>query len=276
MTAHQDKARLFRSLHTATAPLALANVWDAASARLVQQAGAPALATTSAGVAWGLGAADGNRLDRDQALALVARVVAAVDVPVSADIESGFGATPAEVGETVTGVIAAGAVGINIEDKHHLEGASLLRPTEEQAARIATARAAADATGVPLYINARIDTYLFSVGDPATRLQDTLARAAAYLAAGADGVFVPGVADPVLIAALTEVVTAPLNILAGPGSPSVPELGKLGVARVSLGSSVAAAAYAVVRRTAVELAETGNYTALADELGYGDINGLMS
>jgi 2-methylisocitrate lyase-like PEP mutase family enzyme len=194
----------------------------------------------------------------------------------SADIESGFGATPAEVAETIAGVIAAGAVGINIEDKHVAGSDSVLRPTEEQAERIAAARAAADTAELPLYINARIDTYLFAVGDPATRLQETLARAAAYLAAGADGIFVPGVADPVLIAALTEVVTAPLNILAGPGSPSVPELGKLGVARVSLGSSVAAAAYAVVRRAARELADTGTYTALADELAYGDINHLMA
>ena len=275
MTAQQDKALLFRSLHTAAAPLALANVWDAASARIVQDAGAAAVATTSAGVAWGLGAADGDQLDRDQALALIARVAAAVDLPVTADIESGFGATPAEVAETVTGVIAAGAVGVNIEDAHHGAGDSPLRPTGEQAERIAAARAAAEAVGVALYINARVDTYLSGAGDPATRLQETLTRAAAYLAAGASGVFVPGVADPLLIAGLTEVITAPLNILAGPGSPTVPELGKLGVARVSLGSSVAQAAYAVVQRAARELAATGTYTALTEATDYGSLNSLM-
>ena len=277
MTAQQDKALLFRSLHTAAAPLALANAWDAASARIVQQAGAPAVATTSAGVAWALGSADGDRLGRADALALVARVAAAVDVPVTADIESGFGASPADVAETVTAVIAAGAVGINLEDSLH-EGDSPLRPVAEQAERIAAARAAADATGVPLYINARVDTYVRAEGEPRTRLQSTLTRAAAYVAAGADGIFVIGVSDPTVIAALAEVITAPLNVLAGPGFPSVAELGKLGVARVSLGATVARAAYATARAAARELTATGSYNALADALDPDDpidLNTLM-
>ncbi|MEZ0091118.1 2-methylisocitrate lyase-like PEP mutase family enzyme [Streptacidiphilus sp. EB129] len=274
MTVDQDKAQIFRALHDSAAPLALANAWDAASARLVQQAGAPAVATTSAGVAWGLGAADGNRLDRDQAVALIARVAAAVTVPVTADIESGFGATPADVADTVTAVIAAGAVGVNIEDG--ADDRSGLRPVAEQAERLAAARAAADATGVALYINARIDTYLRAVGEPANRLQETVDRATAYLAAGADGIFAPGVTDPATIAALTAAIDAPLNILAGPGAPSVPELAKLGVARVSLGSAVAEAAYAVVRNATAELLATGTYDAVSDALPYGDLNSLMS
>ena len=274
MTTQDDRARLFRSLHDPLSPLALANAWDAASARLVEAAGATAIATTSAGVAWGLGAADGNRLDRDQAVALIARVVAAVDIPVSADIESGFGDTAAEVGRTVGLVIAAGAVGINIEDAH-TEPVSPLRPTGEQAERIAAARTAADAAGVALFINARVDTYLRQVGDAAGRLPETLDRARAYLDAGADGVFVPGVTDPATVAALAAGIDAPVNILVGPGAPNVAELSKLGVARVSLGSWLAEAAYAVVRRAAEELVNDGTYTALGQSLGYQELNTLM-
>ena len=274
MTTQQEKALLFRSLHTPAAPLALANVWDAASARLVQQAGAPAVATTSAGVAWGLGAADGDLLGRDEAVALIARVTAAVDVPVTADIESGFGETPADVAETIGQVLAAGAVGVNLEDGLR-DRTAPLRDVAEQAERLAAARSAADAVGVDLYINARVDTYLRGVGAPETRLQETLARASAYLAAGATGVFVPGVGDPATIAALAELIPAPLNILVHPGSPSVPELAKLGVARASLGSAVAEAAYAVVRRAAQELAATGTYDSVTEALAYGDLNTLM-
>ncbi|WP_031077113.1 isocitrate lyase/PEP mutase family protein [Streptomyces sp. NRRL WC-3742] len=275
MTTQHDSANLFHALHTPTTPLALANAWDAASARLVESAGARAIATTSAGVAWGLGAADGDHLDRDQAVALIARVVNAVSVPVTADIESGFGATPAEVADTVARVIAAGAVGINIEDAHP-DNLPALRPVADQCERLAAARSAADAAGVPLFINARLDTYLRAIGPEETRLQETLDRARAYLDAGASGIFVPGVTDPDLIAALTAGIPAPVNILAGPGAPSVPELSKLGVARVSLGSGVAEAAYAVARRAAAELAATGTYTSLTDAIPYGDLNALMN
>ncbi|MCP3820736.1 isocitrate lyase/phosphoenolpyruvate mutase family protein [Streptomyces sp. A3M-1-3] len=266
--AQHAKAVAFRSLHTAATPLPLANAWDVASARLAEAAGAPAVATTSAGVAWSLGAADGDALDRDRALDLIARVAAAISVPVSADIESGFADTPAGVAATVAGVLAAGAVGVNLEDGR--------RAPAEQAERIAAARGAADAAGIPLFLNARIDTYLFGLGAAATRLDDTVSRAKAYVAAGADGIFVPGVADPATIAALAQAVPAPLNILAGPGSPTVAELSRLGVARVSLGSSVAEAAYAVARRATEELLSAGTYTAVSDAVDYHELNTLLS
>ncbi|WP_406297480.1 isocitrate lyase/phosphoenolpyruvate mutase family protein [Embleya sp. NBC_00888] len=276
MTSLRDTALTFRALHTSAAPLALANVWDAAGARLVADAGASAVATTSAGVAWGLGAADGDRLGRERALELIARVVAAVDVPVTADIESGFGEDPEGVAETIRGVLAAGAVGVNLEDALHT-GSVPLRTPVDQAERIAAARAAADAAGVPLFINARLDTYLRGVGDgPDERLRETLDRATAYLAAGADGIFVPGVTDPTTVATLAETLPAPLNVLVGPGAPAVAELGKLGVARVSLGSAIAEAAYAVVRRSARELFETGTYSSLTDTIPYGDLNALLA
>lgn len=263
----QASAAAFAAMHTSANPLALPNAWDVASARIVEAAGAPAVATTSAGVAWSLGSPDGDALARDRALDLIARVAAAVSVPVTADIESGFGEDPAAVAETVTGVLAAGAVGINIEDG--------TRAPAEYAERVAAARSAAEAAGVPLYINARVDTYLRGLGDPATRLDETLARAAAYLRAGATGIFVPGVTDPATVAELAKGIDAPLNILVGPGAPSVAELGALGVARVSLGSWVAEAAYAVVRRATEELVSGGTYGSLAGSLPYGELNSLL-
>ncbi|MET9518869.1 isocitrate lyase/phosphoenolpyruvate mutase family protein [Streptomyces sp. NPDC002994] len=268
------KALAFRSLHQGPSPLALANAWDAASARLVEDAGALAIATTSAGAAWGLGVADGGRLDAGRALELVARVVSAVRVPVTADIEGGYADSPDGVAKTVEGVLAAGAVGVNIEDALH-SGPGLLRAAAEQGEFLAAARAAADAAGVPLFINARIDTFLRSVGDPATRLRETLDRASLYVAAGADGIFVPGVSDTATVTALAAGLTVPLNVMAGPGSPSVAEFGKLGVARVSLGSAVAQAAYATARRSAQELFSTGTYTALTDSVDYSELNALL-
>jgi 2-methylisocitrate lyase-like PEP mutase family enzyme len=275
MTSSQhDKATLLHSLHTDDAVLVLANAWDAASARIAETAGAPAVATTSAGVAWSLGVPDGDRLSRDHALAATARVAAVVGVPVTADIEGGYASDPQGVAETIRGVLAAGAVGVNLEDASYA-GPQPLRTTAEQAARITAAREAADAEGIPLYLNARTDTYLRSVGEPDGRLQDTLDRAAAYLDAGASGIFVPGVADPATVAELAKGIAAPLNILVGPGSPTVPELAALGVARVSAGSSIAAAAYAVARRSTRELLGPGTYTELAGGLGYGELNALF-
>ncbi|MFC8298761.1 isocitrate lyase/phosphoenolpyruvate mutase family protein [Micromonospora orduensis] len=270
MSEHHSRADLFRSLHIPGTPLVLVNAWDAASARIVAAAGVGAVATTSAGVAWSLGAADGDVLGRDAAVGLVGRITAAVSLPVTADIESGYGATPAEVGVTTRAVLDAGAVGVNVEDARRAEGPPL-RDVADQCARIAAVRGAADAAGLPLFVNARIDTFLAGAGG----IDETVARAAAYLAAGADGIFVPGVIAPETVSALVEAVPAPLNVLAGPGAPTVGELARLGVARVSLGSSVAEAAYTVARRAADEALAAGTYGALADALDYGTLNSLM-
>ena len=255
-----DKAALFRSLHIPGTPLVLVNAWDALSARLAEQAGSRAVATTSAAVAWSLGAPDGDALDRDEAIATIRRVAGAVRVPVTADIESGFGAAPADVADTVRAVVAAGAVGVNIEDGD--------RPVDEQVARLSAARAAA---GAGLYLNARLDLYLRGRGD----LEEAAARAEAYLAAGADGIFVPGVVDLPTVAALVARIPAPVNVLTGPGAPSVGEFAELGVARVSLGSGAAEAAYAVMRRATEEALTTGTYAAVGDALDYGELNALM-
>ncbi|WP_432829206.1 isocitrate lyase/PEP mutase family protein [Dactylosporangium sp. CA-092794] len=268
------RAARFRALHSTAAPLVLVNAWDAASARVIAAAGAPAVATTSAGVAWTLGSPDGDSLPRDAALEHLARIVRAVpaELPVTADIESGFGETPAAVAETIRGVLATGAVGINLEDSvREARGTAVgLRDVAEQQARIAAARGAADDAGVELYINARVDTYFR--GAP----EETVVRAEAYLAAGASGIFVPGVAAADTIAALAKAIPAPLNVLAQPGTPTVAELAALGVARVSLGSWVAEAAYALARRAATEAYTSGTYGALSDAYDFAELNRLMS
>ncbi|MEU3552777.1 isocitrate lyase/PEP mutase family protein [Streptomyces fragilis] len=261
-------AARFRSLHTPARPLALANVWDVAGARVVEAAGASAIATTSAGVAWSLGATDGDSVDRDLVLDVLARIASAVAVPVTADIEGGYGQSPAEVAETVARVLDSGVVGVNIEDG--------TRPPRALADRIEASREAARKAGVDLFVNARTDTYLRGLGDPATRLGDTLARARTYVEAGADGVFVPGVTDPAVIAELAAGLTVPLNVMAGPGAPPVAELGALGVARVSLGPGVALAAYAAARRAALDLHGTGGYDSLDGALAYPELDALFS
>ncbi|MGW0627479.1 isocitrate lyase/PEP mutase family protein [Streptomyces sp. NPDC002758] len=275
MTHHstlRDRALAFRALHIPGRPLVLANAWDALSARLAEDAGGAAVATTSAGLAWALGAPDGDRLERDAALDAVARIAAAVRVPVSADIESGYAKDPAGVADTVRAVLATGAVGVNIEDASYEEGTGPLRPVAEQAERIAAAREAADAAGVPLFVNARIDTFLRGAGG----VDATLERAAAYRAAGADGIFAPGAVDPETVRALADGIDGPLNVMVGPGAPTVAELAALGVARVSAGSGLAQAAYAVVRRAARELLDGGTYDALAGGLDYGELNSLLT
>ncbi|MEV4534681.1 isocitrate lyase/phosphoenolpyruvate mutase family protein [Asanoa sp. NPDC049518] len=254
--SHDELVRFFDSLHRGAKPLVLPNAWDAGSARLIEDAGAEAIATTSAGVAWAaVAAADDGSIGRQRVVELVARVVAAVRVPVTADIEDGYD----DLASTIRGVMDAGAVGVNLED------GELSHPE-----RIETARRAA---GRGLFLNARIDTYLRQLGDPATRLQETLDRAAAYVAAGADGVFVPGVTDPETIAALAKELDAPLNVMAGPGAPSVDELRGLGVARVSVGPAITLAAYAAVQKAARELLTDGTYHSLGT--GFAEIDQLM-
>jgi 2-methylisocitrate lyase-like PEP mutase family enzyme len=272
MTTRIERATRFRALHDPAAPLALANVWDAAGARIVAATGASAIATTSAGVAWGLGAADGDQVSRDAMLEQLARIVAASgDLPVTADIETGFGTTPADVADTIARVLDTGAVGVNIEDALPGPGASddPLRPVVEQAERLAAARAAAYRAGIPLYINARVDVFLRGVGAESGRLEATIDRAGAYLEAGASGLFILGVRDAETIAALAAGIDAPVNV--GGGGLSIAELGRLGVARVSLGAETALAAYGALDRMARELLGESPGSAL----DYSTLNGLM-
>ncbi|PZE33705.1 isocitrate lyase/phosphoenolpyruvate mutase family protein [Curtobacterium sp. MCLR17_055] len=268
MNTTSTRAATFHGLHDhRSRPLVLVNVWDAVSARLVGDAGATAIATTSAGVAWSLGRPDGNTLTRAEAMDAVARIAASVSVPVTVDIESGYADDADGVARTVDAVLEAGAVGINIEDGR-------LHP-DALADRIGAARRAADRAGVRLSVNARTDVHLAGLVDPERLLAETLERARRYRGAGADGVFVPGVRDVETIRALVESIDGPVNVMAGPGSPTVAELARLGVARISLGSAVAQAAYAVVRQATAELRTTGTYDSLAGGVDYADLNALF-
>lgn len=273
MTPPADLAATFRRLHRPQngAILVLPNAWDALSARVIEHAGARAVATTSAGVSWALGRPDGQAVTRTEMIEAVRRIARAVQVPVTADIESGYGSgSPDDVAETVRAVVDAGAVGINLEDAPG-RGAPLMSP-EEQATRIAAARAAG---GPDLFINARVDVYLRQVGAEAARPDETVRRARAYAAAGADGVFVPGVVDAPTIGRLAEAIDAPLNIMASPGAPTIAELARLGVARVSVGPAITRAAMATIRDAARELLRGGTYDSLADGIPFAEANALF-
>lgn len=271
----KDHAAAFRKLHDRTRILVLPNAWDAASARVFEEAGFPALATTSAGIAASLGYPDRERISRGEMAKAVARIVKAVRVPVSADMEAGYGPIPKAVRQTVEAAIEAGAVGVNLEDATGDRVRPLYDP-EAQAERIRAAREAAKLCGVDLFLNARTDVYLLEVGADHARFDRVVRRAVAYLEAGADCIFVPGVTDRDLIGRLAGAIAAPLNVLAVAGTPPASELQGLGVARVSVGSGAMRAALGLTRRIARELREAGTYGSLTEgAIPYGELNGLL-
>ncbi|MDX1484933.1 MAG: isocitrate lyase/phosphoenolpyruvate mutase family protein [Alphaproteobacteria bacterium] len=274
MATQLEKAERFRALHRGPGILVLPNAYDAASACIFAAAGFEAIATTSGGCAFSLGFPDGERIGRAAMAEVVARIAAAVDLPVSADMEAGYGEAPEAVAETVGATIAAGAVGINIEDS--TKGATrALIDFDLAVARIAAARTAAEAAALPLVINARTDVYSVGEGDEAARLDEAVRRANAYLAAGADCAFVIGVADGAVIAKLAAAIDGPLNILAGPTSPPVAELEALGVRRVTVGSGFAKATLALVKRGAEELRAEGTYGFLTGQLSQPEITKIL-
>jgi len=270
-----ESVKRFRALHQ-DGPLVLPNAWDAASARVIELAGARAIATTSAGVSWALGRGDGERLTRDEMLGAIGRIVRAVSVPVTADVESGYGdGSPEAVAETVRALVRLGVAGINLEDSPGADGATLM-PAEAHATRLSAARAAARDAGGDLVINARVDVFLLGAGAPETRFGEAVRRARIYHAAGAECVFVPGVIDAETIGALVRETGAPLNVMAMPGAPDVAELARLGVTRVSVGPAIAQAALQATRRAATELLRRGTYGAPDDSLPFPEAAGLFA
>ena len=272
--AQRRRGETFRRLHSGKPILVLPNVWDVASARIVEQAGFPAIATSSAGVAFVLGYPDGEVISREEMAAAVARITAHVAVPVTADMESGYGRRPEDAAATVRAAIAAGAVGMNFEDSPGERGEPLL-PETQQVERVRAARQAADASGVPFVLNARTDVFLEQVGEPAARVEHAVRRLNAYRAAGADCLFAPGVTDADTIATLVRQVKGPLNVLASAASPPVPELERLGVARMSLGSGPMRAGLTALKRLTEELRGAGTYGALAGAIPHAELNRLL-
>ena len=265
----QDDALAFRALHAGPEILILPNAWDGASAALMADAGARAVATSSAAVAWSHGYPDGDALPVDRLLATLESVVETVDVPVTADIEGGYSDDPLEVGETIARVIDAGVVGINMEDG---QGEPDLLARKIAAAREAAARAEVD-----LFVNARIDVYLHGLAEGEAALAESLRRAALYRDAGADGIFVPGPVDPALIARLVEGIALPLNVMGRGGAPRAAELQALGVRRLSSATAPFRAAYAALNRAMTAFMADGDAAALA-ALGQGlpDLNTRFS
>ncbi|MDJ0947664.1 MAG: isocitrate lyase/phosphoenolpyruvate mutase family protein [Alphaproteobacteria bacterium] len=274
-TSPADKAAAFRGLHEAEGIFVMPNAWDAGTARLLAAAGFPAIATTSVGVAATLGLPDyQGALSRDDNLAACARIAAAVDLPVSADTEDGYGARPEDAAETVRLCIAAGLAGASLEDATH-DPRDPLYEAELAADKVRAAREAIDASGVPLVLTARAECYLVGHDDP---FSESVRRLNLYRAAGADCLYAPGPADPTVIGALVEAVDGPLNVVIGlAGSPlTVRQLEDLGVKRISIGGSLARATLALVRRAADEMARNGTFTFGADQIPDAELARILA
>ncbi|SHG42656.1 isocitrate lyase/PEP mutase family protein [Halobaculum gomorrense] len=283
----RDRAETLRALHAIgvdnaaadnaaddDGPLVLPNAWDAGSAIVFADAGFDAIGTTSAGIAASRGVLDGEVLSRAELLGAVERIAGAVAVPVTADIEAGYGDAPEEVYDTVASAIDAGAVGVNLEDGTG-DPADPLAPVDDHAAVLRAARAAAEDAGIPIVVNGRTDVFWLGVGDEGDRLDRAVARANAYADAGADCLFMPGVSDPDTVRALVDRLDAPLNVLGGPGAPPVEALAEAGAARVSVGSGPMRATLALVRDIAAELRDDGTYDAMAGGIPYDDLKTLL-
>jgi 2-methylisocitrate lyase-like PEP mutase family enzyme len=274
MDSQTDKAMQFRQRHRGPGVLVLPNAWDVASARVFEDAGFPAIATTSAGIAFSLGYPDGQRIPREEMIARIGRIVRAVKVPVTADVESAYGATPDAAARTTRELIQAGAVGMNLEDASNNAGEPLI-DLQLAVEKIKAVRKAAAELRVPMVVNARTDVYLLPDAQPATGYYEAHRRLVAYRDAGADCVFAPGLKDAETIGRLVRDLQCPLNILAVAGSPSIPELEKLGVARVSLGSGPMRATLGLLRKMAEELKAAGTYSALDSAIPYPDVNKIL-
>lgn len=274
VAAQRKKAEDFLALHDGPEILALCNTSDVAGARIVVEAGFAAVATSSAGVAWMVGYPDGEIIPRADMLDAVRRIAAAVDVPVTADMEAGYGHAPETVAETVRLTIEAGAVGINIEDSDAQAKGHPVLDFELSVERIRAARAAADGSGVPMVINARTDG--FFAGNDKAVFAETVRRGNAYLEAGAGCVFIPFVRDAETIGALCPEIAGPVNILAGAPSPPLAQMRELGVARVSIGGLLSLAAATVVRRAAEELRDHGTYGFAQDVILHPEMNALLA
>lgn len=265
---HNTRAGAFHALHHADTPLLLANAWDAGSALVMQSLGVPALATSSAAVAWAHGQGDGHRLPVAQLLATVGEITAKLRVPLTVDLEGGYADDPRAVGENVAAVIGAGAVGINIEDGR--DAPELL------CRKIAAARAAAERQGLRLFINARCDVYLKGLVAPELRVEETLRRARLYAEAGADGLFAAGAKTADEIAAICAGTQLPVNILALPGAPLAAALSRLGVRRLSAGSGIAEAIYARIAELTRGFLQTGDGGLFAEQaMSWSELNDVM-
>lgn len=266
-----EAVKSFLARHQAPPVLLLPNVWDAMSARIFAAAGFDSLATTSAGVAWALGYPDGEIAPWAEVVGATARIVRAAAVPVTADIERGYGDSPEIVGRHVADIIRTGVVGINLEDG--LNGS--IRSVDDATARLQAARKAALDEGVPIVINARCDIFHLQHGQESTRFDAAVARCQAYLAAGADCVYPSGLRDPGLIAAFTRAVGAPVNVTGRPGMPGAAEFERMGVARITIASAPTLVTMGAIRKLAADLRSAGSFDLLSGSFHHPDAQKLF-
>ena len=276
--ALRAKAAAFREMHRGPGVLLLPNAWDAGSAIILAEAGFSAIATTSAGIAFAQGYADGEQISREEMLAVVNRIVKTVSVPVTADLERGYGPRPEDVAETARLAMEIGVVGANFEDGTGRTDAPLLE-LSAGVERIRAAREAADGEGIPFVINARTDVLLVPGEKGAAEFDEAVRRANAYRAAGADCLFVPGKHDLDTIGRLVQAIDGPLNILGGFSgyiAPPLAQLRELGVARVSIGGSLSLSTLALVDQVAQELLNEGTFNYAGKALSNAYLNKLLS
>src|SRR5882724_3201691 len=272
----ESLARRFRDLNR-KGGLLWPNAWDAASACVFEKAGFPAIGTTSAGIAYSRGWRDGQQMERAAMVREIGVIASAVRLRVTADIEAGYGPRPADVAETVEAALEAGAIGVNLEDNTHGTRDEPLYGIDEQAARIAAARAAADRVGIALVINARTDTFFAEVGaDIEKRTVATIERGRAYLKAGADLVFVPLLVEPTIVRRVVDEIDGPISLMILPGAPSAETLFGAGAKRLSIGPAAMLAALGVLAEIADEMRQKGTWSTIERSFyGFGEAESLF-
>src|SRR3989475_2394354 len=273
MRSQKDKAQDFRGLHHGKRILILPNAWDVPSARVFENEGFPAIATSSAGLMVSLGYPDGEVMGRPEFVSAVERIARVLSVPLSVDIVAGFGKTTKEVVATVKAILKAGGIGINIEDFAH--ATKKLFPIERQVDNVKAIRRLGDTVGVALVINARTDALRFATGDEEARFEEAVRRAIAYRDAGADCVYPMSLTEAASIRRFVKELDFPINVMVRKGLPPISELEKLGVARVSFGPSASYAAMGLLKRAAKEVLERGTYQNLIDgAINFDELNSL--
>lgn len=276
MKLHAMKAKTFRHLHKQSSTFVLPNAWDAMSAKMFEAGGFKAIGTTSAGIAASLGYLDGQHLPRAKMVEAVRNIANSVAIPVSADIEAGYGQSVAEVVQTVKDIVAAGAVGINIEDGTG-DPSKPVFSISEQKEKIAAIKAFSQSSDTPLFVNARTDIYWLKIGDPLSRFQEAAKRAKAYQEAGADCLFVPGLTDREEIQKMRAGISIPINLLVDPETPSLTELSAIGIERLSCGSAPFRATATLLAAICEQIVNDQTFSHLTkDVLSYSSITKIMS
>ncbi len=275
MNLQRDQAEQFRSLHHGKRVLVLPNAWDVPSARVFEDAGFPAVATSSAGLMVSLGYPDGEAMPKGEFLAAVRRIARKVSIPLSVDIVGGYGSTIKDVELTVRGILRAGGIGVNIEDFDH--GAKKLHSPEEQVRILRAIRKVGESMKVPLVINGRTDALRYAPGDEEARFKEAVRRAIAYRDAKVDCVYPMGLVDAIGIARFVKELAFPVNVMVRKGLPPVAELQRLGVARVSFGPAASYATFGLLKRASKEVLEHGTYDSLTEgSISFDELNRLAS